>query len=58
MAMLIEISKVIDKNINNKKYENLTKNINFDENIARIVNAVPFTLYSRVTMNDEIVVLN
>ena len=28
------------------------------ENIARIANAVPFTLYSRVTMNDEIVVLN
>ena len=27
-------------------------------NIARIANAVPFTLYSRVTMNDEIVVLN
>ena len=31
--MLIEISKAIDKNINNKKYENLTKNINFDEKI-------------------------
>ena len=28
------------------------------ENIARIANAVPFTLNSRVTMNDEIVVLN
>ena len=28
------------------------------KNIARIANAVPFTLYSRVTMNDEIVVLN
>ena len=29
-----------------------------NKNIARIANAVPFTLYSRVTMNDEIVVLN
>ena len=29
-----------------------------NRNIARIANAVPFTLYSRVTMNDEIVVLN
>merc|ERR1711954_136797 len=28
------------------------------KNIARIANAVPFTLNSRVTMNDEIVVLN
>ena len=28
------------------------------ENIARIANAVPFTLYSRVAMNNEIVVLN
>ena len=28
------------------------------KNIARIANAVPFTLYSRVTLNDEIVVLN
>ena len=28
------------------------------KNIARIANAVPFTLYSWVTMNDEIVVLN
>ena len=28
------------------------------KNIARIANAVPFTLYSRVTMNDGIVVLN
>ena len=30
----------------------------FKQNIARIANAVPFSLYSRVTMNDEIVVLN
>ena len=29
-----------------------------EENIARIVNAVPVTLYSRITMNVEIVVLN
>ena len=28
------------------------------ENIARIANAVPVTLYSRVTVNVEIVVLN
>ena len=28
------------------------------KNIARIANAVPVTLYSRVTMNVEIVVLN
>ena len=31
---------------------------NVKKNIARIANAVPFTLNSRVTMNDEIVVLN
>ena len=29
-----------------------------DENIARIANAVPVTLYSRVTVNVQIVVLN
>ena len=28
------------------------------KNIARIVNAVPVTIFSRVTMNVEIVVLN
>ena len=28
------------------------------KNIARIANAVPFTLYLRVTVNNEIVVLN
>ena len=28
------------------------KESNFNENIARIANAVPFTPYSRVTMND------
>ena len=28
------------------------------KNITRIANAVPFTLYSRVTMNDLILVLN
>ena len=32
--------------------------INDTKNIARIANAVPVTLYSRVTMNVEIVVLN
>ena len=36
----------------------MLKNANFTTNIARIANAVPFTLYSRATMNDEIVVLN
>ena len=28
------------------------------KNIARIANAVPVTLYSRITVNDEVVVLN
>ena len=36
----------------------LNKNIESVKNIARIANAVPFTLKSRVTMNDKIVVLN
>ena len=30
----------------------------FFKNIARIANAVPVTLYSRVTVNVEVVVLN
>ena len=30
----------------------------YNKNIARIANAVPVTLYSRVTVNVEIVVLN
>ena len=38
--------------------EHTKKNPYPKPNIARIANAVPFTLYSRVTMNDEIVVLN
>ena len=34
------------------------RNHDIHKNIARIANAVPFTLNSRVTMNDNIVVLN
>ena len=34
----------------------ILKRIVFDKNIARIANAVPVTLYSRVTVNVEIVV--
>ena len=34
------------------------RGLDYDENIARIANAVPVTLYSRVTVNVESVVLN
>ena len=44
-----KIKKLQTKNIENKKYK---------QNIAKIANAVPVTLYSRVTVNVEIVVLN
>ena len=41
-----------------KNSQNLASMVNHNLNIARIANAVPVTLYSRVTVNVESVVLN
>ena len=49
------IEDVSDNNVDNMMIDDRPGN---NKNITRIANAVPVTLYSRVTMNVEIVVLN